>query len=166
MQHPNHRSCRVCFFFVKVKCVTAECDNEALWCDRPASKSYSPDARGHAKITSSFLCIFEWKWSVQVWKPLFIGIMMHTKMVGVSYNHRNASENVLPLCLLNKFEVSLQKNVCLSANIVQPCFKITPNSMLPLYLLKKTVLGYFFHLYFSCITRVNVYILFPATFDM
>lgn len=38
--------------------------------------------------------------------------------------------------------------------------------MLPLYLLKKTVLGYFYHLYFSCITRVIVYILFPAKFDM
>lgn len=38
-----------------------------------------------------------------------IEIMMHTKMVGVSYNHRNASENVPPLCLLHKFEVSLQK---------------------------------------------------------
>lgn len=93
-------------------------------------------------------------------KLFFIEIMMHTKMVGVSYNHRNASE-------LNKFEVSLQRNVCISANIVQPCFKITPNSMLPLYLLKKTVLEFFFpHLHFSCITRVHVYILFPAKFDM
>lgn len=36
-------------------------------------------------------------------KTFFIEIMMHTKMVGVSYNHRNASENVPPLCLLHKF---------------------------------------------------------------